>query len=400
MKVLVADKLSESFVSMLVDQGLSVDMQPGLKDASLAEQLALLQPEVLVVRSTKVKREHFEASSKLELIVRAGAGVDNIDQTEASARGVFVANCPGKNAIAVAELTIGLLLSLDRYIPDNVIDAREGRWNKARYSNAAGLHGRTMGLVGLGSIGREVARMAQALGMNVRAWSRSLTPKEAGRLGIEYCASPIDVTKDAHAVSVHVAGNSETAKMVDKAFLSAMPNGAFLINTSRSSVVDEDALLAELDAGRLYAGLDVFDGEPSGKDGSFDEPVARHARVYLTHHIGASTEQAQEAIADEAARVVIAYAQTGEVPNCVNLAVKSPATHQLTVRHLDRVGVLASVLEEMRRAEWNVQEMENLVFEDAHAACARIRFIGRAASDVVSKIETMPHVLAVTLIEL
>lgn len=400
MKVLVADKLSESFASLLEDAGLVVDLDASLQKETLTERLATTQPSVLVVRSTKVSKEHLEASKNLELVVRAGAGYDNVDLESASALGIFVANCPAKNSTAVAELTMGLVLSIDRSIPDNVIDARHGTWNKAKYSKADGLKGRTLGLIGMGSIGSEVARLAQSFGMDVCAWSRSLTEKKAAQLGISYCKTPLDVARQADIVSVHVAGSADTKGMVNADFFASMKPGACLVNTSRSSVVDEAAMVAAIDSKGIRVGLDVFEGEPSGKDGSFDSPLARNSGVYITHHIGASTDQAQTAIAEEAARVVNEYAMTGDVPNCVNLATTSPATYQLTVRHLDRVGVLAAVLDEMRRAEWNVQEMENLVFENAQAACARIRFDGVVTDSTVETIGNIPHVLASTLIEL
>src|SRR5205085_2240187 len=164
---------------------------------------------------------------------RAGAGVDTIDVATASSLGIFVANCPGKNSIAVAELVIGLLLSLDRRIPDQVADLRRGTWNKGEYSKARGLHGRTLGILGLGEIGREVTVRAKALGMSVVAWSRSLTKEEAGRLGIGYCQTPLDLARVSDAVSVNVAATAETQNLIDASFLAALKPGAYLINTSR-----------------------------------------------------------------------------------------------------------------------------------------------------------------------
>ncbi len=194
MKILLADALSVTCVENLEKEGHTVYSQPQLKGDELVEALAELQPQVLVVRSTKVPAEAMDASRRLELIVRAGAGYDNIDVNGASERGVFVANCPGKNAAAVAELAIGLMLALDRFIPDNVGQARDGNWNKGGFSRAKGVHGRVLGLIGLGNIGRLVAEMAKGLGMQVIAWSRSLTEQDAARLGIQRRLSPLDVT--------------------------------------------------------------------------------------------------------------------------------------------------------------------------------------------------------------
>jgi len=400
MRILIADRLSESAVDLLIGGGHEVVSRPDAKGDSLLGALSEVQPTVLIVRSTKVPAEAIEQSSNLELIVRAGAGYDNIDVDGASDRGVFVANCPGKNAAAVAELTIGLMLSIDRSIPDNVIDARGGKWNKAKYGKANGVKGRTLGVIGLGNIGQEVVRRALSFDMEVVGWSRSLTDEKAEFLGIERAETPIEVAAKADVITLHVAATPETESLADADFFSAMKPGAFFINTTRSSVVDEEAMLKAMEEKGIRVALDVFSNEPAHKDGDLSHPLAERKDVYLTHHIGASTEQAQEAIAEEASRIILTYAATNSVPNCVNIAEKTPATHQLTVRHLDKVGVLASVLEEIRQAEWNVQEMENLVFAGAHAACASIRFSGHVEQEVLERIQANSDVLAVSLIDL
>ncbi|MCZ6705611.1 MAG: NAD(P)-dependent oxidoreductase, partial [Bacteroidetes bacterium] len=191
-----------------------------------------------------------------------------------------------------------------------------------------------------------------------------------------------------------------TESLAGAEFFDAMRSGAFFINTTRSSVVDEDAMISAMEEKSIRVALDVFSEEPAYKEGELSHTLAARKDVYLTHHIGASTAQAQEAIADEATRVILTYAASNTVPNCVNIAEKTPATHQLTVRHLDKVGVLASILEEVRLAEWNVQEMENLVFAGAHAACASIRFDGTVRKEVLERIQANSDVLAVSLIDL
>lgn len=400
MKVFLADKLSTSCLDALHRAGHEVVNRPDAKGDALRDALAESNPSVLVVRSTKVPGDLMAAAPALELVVRAGAGYDTIDVASASAGGIFVANCPGKNAVAVAELTLGLILSLDRNIPDNVIDARAGRWNKEKYSKAEGIKGRTLGLIGMGNIGREVAIRARAFGLRVIAWSRSLTPEHAHEMGIGHRESPLDVAREADIVSFHVAATADTKGLAGASFFDAMKPGSLLLNTTRSSVVDEEALLQAMEHKGIRAGLDVFSEEPAGKDGVFSSRLAAHPNAYITHHIGASTEQAQEAIAAEAVRIVNVYAETGEVPNCVNIAERSAATHQLTVRHFDRVGVLAAVFAEMKTAGWNVQEVENLVFAGAPAACAYIRFAGTPDAATVERISAHPDVLAVTLITL
>ena len=171
MRVLVADQFETSGLEGLRGAGLEVIFEPALSGDALGVALRQTRAEVLIVRSPKVTVDMLDGG-ELALIVRAGAGTNTIDVAGASARGIYVANCPGKNAIAVAELTMGLILSLDRRIPDNVAELRAGRWEKKTFSKAAGLHGRTLGLIGLGSIGAEVARRAMAFGMDVVAWSR------------------------------------------------------------------------------------------------------------------------------------------------------------------------------------------------------------------------------------
>ena len=400
MRILIADKLPESSIKALQESGHAVVVELCSNDA-LQEALTVHSTEALVVRSTKVTRRMLESAPSLELIVRAGAGYDSIDVEAASEHGIFVANCPGKNSSAVAELTIGLMVSLDRLIADNVSDARAGRWEKSKYAKAQGLKGRVLGIVGMGQIGRLVAQMAQGMGLRVVAWSRSLTREDAVVLGVEYADSPVKVASQADIVSLHVAATPQTYNLADADFFSAMKPGAFFINTTRGGVVDEKALLAALDNKGIRAGLDVFEGEPSYKQGTLQTSLRNHQSVYLTHHIGASTMQAQEATGAEAVRVIDTYANSSVVHNCVNIAVQSSATHLLTVRHLDKVGVLAKVLDVVRKCNLNVQEMENQVFTGSrHAAVARIRLVGTPPKELPSLLEGIQDVLAVSQIKI
>jgi D-3-phosphoglycerate dehydrogenase len=400
MRILIADKLPESSIEALRESGHTVAIKICSND-ELQEALTTHSTEALVVRSTKVTRKMLESAPSLELIVRAGAGYDSIDIEAASERGIFVANCPGKNSSAVAELTIGLMVSLDRRIADNISDARAGRWEKSKYAKARGLKGRVLGIVGMGQIGRLVAQMAQGIGLRVVAWSRSLTPEDAIALDVTYADSPIEVAAQADIVSLHVAATPQTYHLADADFFSAMKPGAFFVNTTRGSVVDENALLAALDNKGVRAGLDVFAGEPSYKKGTLETSLRNHRSVYLTHHIGASTMQAQEATGAEAVRVINTYANSSVVPNCINIAVQSSATHLLTVRHLDKVGVLAKVLDVVRKCNLNVQEMENQVFTGSrHAAVARIRLVGTPPEELSSLLEGIQDVLAVSQIRI
>jgi D-3-phosphoglycerate dehydrogenase len=371
MHVLIADKFEQSGRDGLQAIGCEVSFQPDLKDDALVTAIAEHQPDVLVVRGTKVT-EPMLAAGPLKLIVRAGAGYNTIDVAAASRRGIYVSNCPGKNSIAVAELAFALILALDRRIADAVVALRAGQWNKKEFSKARGLFGRTLGLVGLGSIAQEMIPRANAFGMPVVAWSRSLTPERAAELGVERMETPLEVARAADIVSVHVALKPDTRMLIGPDFFKAMREGAYFINTSRGETVDQSALVEAIHSKGIRAGLDVFAIEPTSAVAEFTDPIANEPGVYGTHHIGASTDQAQEAIATETVRIIQSFKETGQVPNVVNLAQRTPATHRLVVRHRDRPGVLAQVLDAIKAEQINVQEMENIVFEGAEAAVARI----------------------------
>ena len=399
MRVLVADKFESSGRKGLQDAGCEVIYEPELNGDSLTEAIGKTQADVLVVRSTQVTRTMLE-KGRLSLVVRAGAGFNTIDVEAASQRGIWVSNCPGKNAIAVAELAMGLVLAQDRRIVEGASDLRAGRWNKKEYSKARGIYGRTLGLLGCGNIGREVALRAMAFGMHVCGWSPLFDHEGAAEIGIEKKANPIEVAKSCDVVSVHLALKPETKRLVDEAFLSAMRPGALLVNTARAEIVDQGALERAVAAGQVRAAVDVFAEEPEGGHGDVDAPIFKHAGIIGTHHIGASTEQAQEAIADETVRIVKTYKETGRAPNVVNLARKSPATHVLVMRHYDRVGVLAAVFDGLKRAGINVQETENIVFDGAHAAVARIHLSSAPSAEVMESIRADQNVIEAGVVTL
>ncbi|MGE3841933.1 MAG: NAD(P)-dependent oxidoreductase [Vicinamibacterales bacterium] len=399
MKVLIADKFEKSGLEGLKALGCDVVYEPDLKDDSLRAALSESGAEVLIVRSTKVTEPMMDGG-KLAAIVRAGAGYDNINVAAASARGIYVANCPGKNSIAVAELAFGLILALDRRIPDNVAELRAGKWNKKEYSKARGLYGRTLGLLGFGSIGQEMAKRAQAFGMNLAVWSE--IGVEVDRQGIpidlpllvrlrpssefpiepfvKVCSTPQEVAERCDILSIHLASNDKTRGLVDADVLGRLKPGSFVINTARAEVVDYAALGRAVQERNLRVALDVYAKEPSSALADFQEPLAALPNVYGTHHIGASTDQAQDAIATETVRILKTYVETGRVINVVNLSRQTPARFVIVVRHKDKPGVLASVFDALRDEQVNVQETENIVFTGAHAAVARIN-VDAAPSD-------------------
>ncbi|HRP63308.1 MAG TPA: 3-phosphoglycerate dehydrogenase family protein [Phycisphaerales bacterium] len=397
LRVLIADKFEASGIEALKHLGCDVQCDADLGPETLPGALSRINPDVLIVRSTKVNAEAISAGRDLSLILRAGAGYDTIDVATASARGVFVANCPGKNSIAVAELVWALILSCDRRVPDQTAELRAGTWNKKEYSKAPGIYGKSLGIVGLGQIGIEVARRAAAFGMKVSAWSRSLTQERADELDVGYVGKLVNIAKMSDVISVNVAATDETHHLIGEQFFHAMKPGAYFINTSRGSVVDQDAMTAAIREKGIRVGLDVFANEPSGGTGAFTDPIVKEPCVYGTHHVGASTDQAQNAIAAEAVRIVATYMKSGEVPNCVNRAASTPATILLTVRHLNRPGVLAHVFYTLGQAGINVEEMENVIYDGARAACARIQLDDMPRPEHLTAINANENVLSVTL---
>lgn len=278
------------------------------------------------------------------MIVRAGAGYDTIDVAHCAKNGVYVANCPGKNAHAVAELAMGLILAIDRRIAENVQLLKEGKWNKGAYANCTGIKGRTIGIVGLGSIGLLVAERAKAFEMNVIGYSRTPKVELAKKMGFEATNDLGYLLANSDIVSFHVPGGAATNDWINKDLLAQMKPNAVLINTSRGSIVNEVDLLAHLEANKdFWFGTDVYKGEPSGKEAAFDHPIAKHPRVYGTHHIGASTKQSESAIGDEACRIIKKFAKTGLVDyeSCVNREQECPTLHKMKIRHFNKVGVLA-----------------------------------------------------------
>ncbi len=389
-KVLIADKFEKSGVDAIKAMGCEAVSLPEAGADGLPEAVAEHDPDVLIVRSTKVKPAVFEKAGRLSMVIRAGAGVDNIDVPAASARGVWVANCPGKNSLAVAELAWGLILAADRRIADNAADLRAGRWNKKEYTKARGLAGRTLAVIGLGQIGRAVADRGLAFGMKVVVHSLHLTDEQCAEIGFAHAHSLLE-TASADVISLNVSG---AERLLHADFFDALRPGTIFVNTSRGSVIDEPALLRALDRG-VRAGLDVFENEPGQAQGEFHSAVARHPNTVGTHHIGASTDQAQQAIADETVRILREFLEGRPAPNVINRESKTPAVRLLTVTHLNRPGVLARVLGALAEERVNIEEMENTIFKGGVAACARMRMNSEPSAAALSEIrKRCPEILS------
>ncbi|MCL6098868.1 MAG: NAD(P)-binding domain-containing protein [Bacteroidetes bacterium] len=393
-KVLIADKFPEQYIQKLKDADLDVIYQPKLGENDLPE--AAKDVDVIVVRSTVVNAKTIEDAKQLNLIVRAGAGVNNIDIATANKKGIYVSNCPGKNSIAVAELAIGFMISLDRRIPHNVMDFKKGVWNKGEYSKAEGLFGKTLAIVGYGAIGKEVAKRAQALGMNIYA-------KDISRIegyGVKDFSEFDQVLPIADIVTVHLPQTPETKNLFNEKMFGYMKKGAIFINTSRAGVVDEEALAKAVKEKGLKVGLDVFKNEPEEKSGPVSSKLQELENVYVTHHIGASTEQAQNAVAEETVNIILGYISSGVIAHWVNRAKAQETHYQLIVKHYDKPGVLASVLDVIKEGNINIEEIENTIFDGGMVASCTMKLKNPANSYLLDKIRTNPNVLSFSHVQI
>lgn len=387
MRLLIADKFPETYIAAFRTLGIAVEYDPTVTADALPAKAK--DVEILVVRSKKVTRATIDGAKNLELVLRAGAGVDTIDVGAASERGIYVANCPGKNSIAVAELAMALMLSLDRRVADGTADLRAGKWNKKEYSTADGIKGKTLGIVGFGAIGRAVAERALAFEMHVIAHSLPEDAAAMRNLGVTPVDTLFELAEKSDAVTIHIPQSAETKKLFGVEFFSRMKQNAMFINTSRGGVVDQAALERAMKERGIRAALDVFDPEPEGGTAEFAPAIAHLPGFVGTHHIGASTEQAQNAIAEEAVRIVREFVTTGHAPNCVNIERHAPAKVQLLVRHYDKVGVLASVLEIVRKYGLNVEDMNNTIFAGAKAAVAVLKLSAAPPDDVIEELSKL-----------
>ncbi len=319
MNILIADKFPDSHRTELENLGHRIRLDPALTEDTLAS--AIGDHDVLIVRSTRVNATTLDAGNHLKLVIRAGAGTNTIDCDHATSRSIRVCNVPGANALAVAELVFGLIICINRLLPDNVADLRNGVWNKKKYSQSVGLHGQSLGLLGMGSIGLAVAERAHAFGIQVLAVHKQerheSTQKRMAAAEVIEVDDQGSLLTQSDIVSLHLPATENTRGMVNGDFLANMKPGAILINTSRGELVDETALLSALENRGLRAGLDVYQNEPTGAEGTFQSALAQHPSVYGTHHIGASTRQAQTAVADGVIHIIRAFGE-GRILNCVN----------------------------------------------------------------------------------
>jgi D-3-phosphoglycerate dehydrogenase len=325
MKILVCDPISPKGI-VLLQQRSEFQVEVLSKRLSEAELLPLVaDATAMLVRSeTKVTRKVIEAASKLRVVGRAGVGVDNVDVEAATQRGVVVMNTPGGNTLSTAELSFAMILALARKVPQAHASMADGKWDRKQFQGAE-LAGKTLGVLGMGRIGSEVAKRALAFGMKVKGYDPFLTEERARSLGIEMASDLDDLYHDADFITVHMPVTELTRGMLNATAFSRMKPGVRIVNCARGEIVVEPDLLAALDAGKVAAAaLDVFSVEPLPAD----HPFRKHPGITLTPHLGASTAEAQEKCGIEVAEVITSYLLTGEVRNAVNLPFLDAKTYE------------------------------------------------------------------------
>ncbi len=344
MKILVCDPISPKGIALLQQRPeFEVVVLP--KRLTEAELLPIVADAVaMVVRSeTKVSKKVLEAAPKLRVVGRAGVGVDNVDVEAATQRGVVVMNTPAGNTITTAELTFTMLLSLARKVPQAHGTMVAGKWDRKQFQGVE-LSGKTLGVLGMGRIGTEVAKRAIAFGMRVVGYDPFLTEARAKGLGIELATELDMVYREADFITVHMPVTEQTKGMLNTAAFSKMKPGVRIVNCARGEIIVENDLIAALDSGKVAAaGLDVFIVEPLAAD----HPFRKHPNLILTPHLGASSEEAQEKCGIEVAEVITGYLLTGEVRNAVNMPYLDAETYEKVKPYLllgEKLGKLLAQL--------------------------------------------------------
>lgn len=318
MKVLVSDKLAEEGIELLRESpDITVDVKLKLESQELLNHIG--EYNALLVRSaTKVTKEVIDAAKNLKVIGRAGVGVDNIDVEAASKRGILVMNTPGGNTISAAEHTMSMLLALSRCIPQANISLKSKQWEKKKFLGTE-IFKKTLGIVGLGRIGGEVAKRAQSFGMEIIAYDPYISKAHVREIGVKLVSFP-ELIKQADYITIHIPSTSETKHIINKETINQMKKGVRIINCARGGIIDEAALAEAVKSGKVGgAALDVFEKEPP-----FDSPVLGLENIIVTPHLGASTEEAQINVARDIAQQVLDFLKKGIVRNAVNMPELDP----------------------------------------------------------------------------
>jgi len=397
MRILVAYDMPDETIEQLRSLAADVVYRPEAGGTEIRD--AIRGINVLVTRNARVSAETLARADALQMIVHAGSGPGDVDVEVASDAGIFLTHCPDQHADAVAELTLGLIVALDRRLVEGVLALREGIWNRSELSDARGLTGRTLGILGYGEIGRRVARRARAFGMHVLAWSPRLATEPIVDPEVEACMWPRDLARRSDVVSVHAVAEDEDEHemFVDEGFLEALPEGATLVHMGHPGGVDRAALIRAIETRNLRVAVDVFTSEPSSDTSRVRLRLCELPGVLCTQHLGPLTQQARQAIADEVFQIIRTFLVTGEVLHCLNLLEHSPATWQLVLRVRDQVGVMAAVLEAIRADGINAEEIASRVFTGAKAAWCTIALDERPSNEALRTIRALTDVLHLEL---
>ena len=350
-RVLVCDKLESAGLDLLRLAGIELDERPGLSGPPLQD--ALRAADGVIVRSgTRITADLLENPGKLRAVVRAGVGVDNIDVAAATRHGIVVMNTPGGNTVSAAEQTITLLMALARHVPAADASMKLGKWERNKFIGTQ-LAGKILGVVGLGRIGREVARRASGLDMKVVGYDPFMAPDKAAQLGIESVPDIEQLLPRCDFLTVHTPLTDETRDLIDARRLALLPRGARVLNCARGGIINEQALAEALRSGHLAgAALDVFVQEPPPAD----HPLLKLPNVVVTPHLGASTVEAQESVAREAAQLLVDFLTRGIVQFAVNMAAVDRTELEELRLYVDmarRLGLLHAQMSQgaIRRAE-------------------------------------------------
>lgn len=397
MKTLVACPLPDFALAELRGLGTDLTYAPSITPEALSQEI--VDTGILVVTGKAVTPEMLERAEVLQMVVYAGSGSGQIAVDAASRAGIFVTHCPGTDALACAELTLGLLLALDRSIVPNANRLREGQWSREDYIGGRGLAGRTLGIIGDPPFCKALARLARALDMEIIAWLPETETDVAREPDIELCNWPREVARRSDAIVVHGATAQGRAMAVDEqtidsVFLDSLKQDALLVHLGDISALDEEAITRAIDERGMRLALDVA---PTGQTGRAKTKLLQKPGVIGTIHTGGATEEARHAIAREVVAIISAFLISGEIRHPVNLAERSPATWLLVLRIRDQVGVMAGVLQTIRADGINAEEITSRVFMGAQAAWCTISLDERPSTEALNAIRAMENVLHLEL---
>jgi len=341
LRVLISDSLSKQGLQALEDDPeIEVVNKPGMDVDELKKEIATADA-ILIRSGTKLTRDVIEAANDLKVIGRAGAGLDNVDTPAATEKGIVVMNTPGGNTLSAAEQTMALMLALSRNLPQSVISLQGGAWDRKKFTGTE-LYGKTLGVIGMGNIGTAVAVRAEAFGMNAIGYDPFMTEEAMMKVGVEP-VSLEDLYQRADYITLHVPVNDNTRKMINAETIGKMKNGVRIINCARGAVIDEEALLAALESGKVAgAALDVLQKEPPE-----DNPLVKHPKCVVTPHLGASTTEAQERVAVEIVDQVKEYLHGGPARNAANIPTVDRETYEVLkpfIQLTEKIGKLATIL--------------------------------------------------------